>query len=143
MRRGKWTAAWLSLSLILAIASTGCRTGGAAEGGTAPDGSVIVMEGSELSGTLLDGLRIRVPAMLVTERSGQCPLIIFRGQRSMATQGNPSLYVDGTLMSDTCLLSQMPTSDVRSVEVYPSGNTSRPGIQRNPFGIILVFRNRA
>jgi hypothetical protein len=60
----------------------------------------------------------------------------------MATQGNPSVYLDGTLMSDTCLLSQMPASDIRSVEVYPSGNTSRPGIQRNPFGIIMVFRHR-
>jgi hypothetical protein len=135
MRRLAW------LALMLAVGACRSGGGGGAQGG-APDGSVIVVQGTELSGTLLEGLRIRVPAMLVTERPGQCPQIIFRGQRSMATQGNPSVYLDGTLMSDTCLLSQMPASDIRSVEVYPSGNTSRPGIQRNPFGIIMVFRHR-
>jgi hypothetical protein len=61
----------------------------------------------------------------------------------MTTQDNPSLYVDGTLMSDTCPLQQIPVTDVRSVEVYPGGIASRPGIRRNPFGIIMVFRNRA
>ena len=140
---GRSARAGALLLTAAVMAASACRTRAAGEGGGAPDGSVILVEGSELSGTVLDGLRIRVPAMLVTERPGQCPLIIFRGQRSAAAQGNPSLYVDGTLMSDTCLLSQMSTSDVRSVEVYPSGITSRAGIQRNPFGVILVFRNRA
>jgi hypothetical protein len=133
-------AAALSLALL---AGTACRTAGTGDGGPASDGSAILVEGSDLSGTLLDGLRIRIPAMLVTDRPGQCPQIVFRGQRSMVTQGNPSLYVDGTLMADTCLLAQIPTGDVRSVEVYPGGNTNRPGVRRNPFGVILVFRHRA
>jgi hypothetical protein len=130
---------------VLLLGLAGCRTSGG--GGTAApgsDGSMIQIDGSELSrGTLLDAIRIRVPAMLVTDRSGQCPLVMFRGQRSMTTQDNPSVYVDGTLMSDTCALQQISVTDVRSVEVYPGGLASRPGIRRNPFGIIMVFRNRA
>ena len=135
--------AWLATLLLVGAAA--CRTS-AGGGGTTDgsDGSMIQIEGSELSrGSLLDAIRIRVPAMLVTERSGQCPLVMFRGQRAMTTQDNPSLYVDNTLMSDTCPLQQIPVSDVRSVEVYPSGIASRPGIRRNPFGIIMVFRNPA
>ena len=127
------------------LALLACRSAGdpGAEG-AATDGSTIVVAGRDLSGyNLLDGLRIRVPAMLITDRAGQCPQIVFRGQRSMTTQGNPSLYVDGTLMTDTCPLNQIPTSDVMSVEVYPGGLTSRAGVRRNPFGIIMVFRNRA
>ena len=134
---------WL-LTLVL-VGTAACRTsagGGAAGDGS--DGSMIQIEGSQLSrGSLLDAIRIRVPAMQVTERSGQCPLVMFRGQRSMTTQDNPSIYVDGTLMSDTCPLQQIPVTDVRSVEVYPGGIASRAGIRRNPFGIIMVFRNRA
>jgi hypothetical protein len=138
--RVRW---WLAPVLLLGAAA--CRTSaGGGEGGAGSDASMIQIDGSELSrGTLLDAIRIRVPAMLVTERSGQCPLVMFRGQRAMTTQDNPSVYVDGTLMSDTCALQQISITDVRSVEVYPSGLASRPGLRRNPFGIIMVFRNRA
>jgi hypothetical protein len=133
------------LALLLLLIIMACRTSGGASGESAgSDGSMIQIDGTQLSsGSLLDAIRIRVPAMLVTERSGQCPLVMFRGQRSMTTQDDPSLYVDGTLMSDTCPLQQIPVTDVRSVEVYPSGIATRPGIRRNPFGIIMVFRNRA
>lgn len=107
------------------------------------DDAAIVVRGSELpTGTLLDALRSRVPTMTVATRTGECPRIMFRGPRSIRNQGNPSVYVDGTLMLDTCVLSQISTYDVDYVEVYPSGNSSRAGIQRNPFGIIIVSRQR-
>ena len=108
----------------------------------APDGSAIVVRGSQLSGTLLDGLRSRIPTMTVYTPPGECPHIVFRGQRSMRSQGDPSVYVDGTLMGDTCGLSQIFAGDVERVEIYPSGNTSRAGIQHNPFGLILIFRTQ-
>ena len=111
------------------------------ESGERPrDSAAIVVRGSELSGNLLEGLRSRIPTMTVSTPSGECPRIVFRGPRSIRNQGNPTVYVDGTLMSDTCVLYQISATDIDYVEVYPSGNTSRPGVQRNPFGLILVYR---
>ena len=86
--------------------------------------------------------RARIPAMMVTYPSNDCPRIMFRGRTSGRNQGNPSVYVDGTRMQDTCILSQINVADVDRVEVLPSGDTSRAGIQRNPAGLILVFRLR-
>ena len=45
-------------------------------------------------------------------------------------------------MVDTCVLAELAVSDVETIEVYPSGVSSRPGIERNPFGLILIFRQR-
>lgn len=104
------------------------------------DASAIVVRGSEIAGSLLDGLRTRVPMMTVSTPTGECPRIVFRGPRSMRNQGNPSVYVDGTLMRDTCVLYQISATDIDYVEVYPSGITSHAGVQRNPFGLILVYR---
>ena len=127
-----------------------CGTGGACGGRqnqqprerSASGGGVTVVQGSELSaGNLLDALRTRVPTMAVSTRSGECPRIVFRGVRSQ-NQGNPSVYVDGTRMLDTCVLTQIPAADVDYVEVHPSSASSPPGIQRNPFGLILVYRLR-
>jgi len=78
----------------------------------------------------------------VTYPTNDCPRIMFRGRTSGRNQGNPSVYVDGTLMHDTCILSQINVADVDRVEVFPSGNSSRGGISRNPAGLILVFRVR-
>jgi hypothetical protein len=120
----------------------GAQRQGPAGPSPGPDGSAIIVRGSELSGTLLDGLRVRVPTMMVSTQGGGCPNIMFRGPRSIRNQANPSVYVDGTLMVDTCILTQITASDVERVEIFPSGGTSRPGIQRNPFGVIMVFRVR-
>ncbi|MSR06652.1 MAG: hypothetical protein EXR93_06245 [Gemmatimonadetes bacterium] len=99
-----------------------------------------MVRGSDLNGNLLDALRMRVPAMVVSNTTGGCPRIVFRGQRSMGSQGSPSVYVDGTLMGDTCGLSQIQAAEVDHVEIYSSGNASQPGVQRNPNGLILIFR---
>lgn len=132
----------LALATTATVLACGARTsqpGTASKGG---DGSGTVVMGSELSGNFLQSLRNRVPSMSVSERSGQCPRITFRGQRSITNQQNPSVFVDGAMMLDTCILNQISTLDVERVEVFPSGNTSYPGIQRNPFGAILIFRVR-
>ncbi|HEX6559949.1 MAG TPA: hypothetical protein VF021_10815 [Longimicrobiales bacterium] len=106
------------------------------------DGSATVIRGSEFSGTVLEGLRTRYPAARISTEGSVCPRIMFRGQRSLQFQGNPGVYVDGTLMSDTCVLTQITSLDVDFIEVYPSGITSRATVQRNPFGLILVFRRK-
>jgi hypothetical protein len=122
----------------------GCsRTPAPQESGERPrDSAAIVVRGSELSGNLLEGLRSRIPTMTVSTPTGECPRIVFRGPRSIRNQGNPTVYVDGTLMRDTCVLYQMSATDIDYVEIYPSGIASHPGVQRNPFGLILVYRLR-
>jgi hypothetical protein len=136
------TGRFFHLALCAVVAS--CASGQTAQNDPEPtrDGSAIVVRGSEIAGNLLDGLRVRIPTMRVSTPTGECPRIVFRGPRSIRNQGNPSVYVDGTLMRDTCVLTQISASDVDHVEVYPSGITSHAGVQRNPFGLILVYRLR-
>lgn len=131
-----------TLRLMAALLCAGCAGSTSSRSDPAPDISAIVVRGSEMSGTLLDGLRTHVPTMKVDQGGGQCPSIMFRGPRSIRNQQNPSVYVDGTLMLDTCILTQIPSHDVETVEVFPSGITSKPGILRNPFGVIVVQRLR-
>ena len=101
-----------------------------------PNSSAQVIKGSEMSGNLLDGLRRRVTSMNVTYPSGRCPRITFRGR---PTTGNPSVYVDGTLMVDTCVLMSLSTVEIDRVEIYPSGGTIGTGMQSNPNGVIVVY----
>jgi hypothetical protein len=125
---------------ILVLVVTACSAGRAGGEGTANNGSATVVRGSELGGNLLESLRGRVPSMTISYAAGGCPHIEFRGMRSARFQGNPDVYVDGARMLDTCILTQIGSNDIDYVEVYPSGHATRPGIQRSPFGLILVFR---
>lgn len=136
------TQRFFRLALCGALASCATKQTGQNDSEPIRDPSAIVVRGSDLTGNLLDGLRTRIPAMRVSTPAGECPRIVFRGPRSIRNQGNPSVYVDGTLMRDTCVLNQISATDVDHVEVYPSGNTSHVGVQRNPFGLILVYRLR-
>ena len=104
--------------------------------------SAIIVQGSTLSGNLLDALRYRVPSIQVSTSGAECPTILFRGIRSLGNQRNPTVYVDGTRMSDTCILQQLSASDIDYIELYPSGNTTRTAYERNPFGLILIFSKR-
>lgn len=105
-----------------------------------PDGSALILRGADLGGNnLLDALRTRVQNVTVTYTQIGCPRITLRGRRA---GGNPGIYIDGTLLGDTCALQDLSSSDVEFVEIYRSGNTRRPGIRSNPNGLILVFRAR-
>ncbi|MGQ0560278.1 MAG: TonB-dependent receptor plug domain-containing protein [Gemmatimonadota bacterium] len=133
------------MAVTLAVCSLwACGAGRAPERAksSAPSGSATVLHGSDMTGNLLEGIRGRVPGMLISERSGECPRVLFRGMRSVRAQGSPGIYVDGTRMLDTCILTQISASDIDFVEVYPNGDATRPGIARNPFGLILVFRRQ-
>lgn len=129
----------LLLVLVTGVVACSSRAGQPSEN-RAGTGSATVVRGSELGGDLLQGLRNRVPSMTVSERSGECPMILFRGQRSINSQRNPDVYVDGTRVFDTCILNQISTMAIDSVEVYPNGDAMRPGVQQSPFGVILIFR---
>ena len=130
--------------LVLSALLVGCAAARQAESDdqATPDRSAILVRGSDISGTVLDGLGTRIPAMQVTNDAAGCPRVIFRGQRSIQYQGNPSVYVDGTQLIDTCMLQQIPANDVDFIEVYPSGSAPLPAIRRNPFGLILIYRRR-
>ena len=130
------------LLALVSAAAIGCsgRTSTDADG---PSAGAIVLRGAELPSTnLLDAMRGRISSMTVSTRSGECPRITFRGQRSVRNQENPGVYVDGTRMLDTCILTQIPTSEIDFVEVYPGGNSARSNIPRNGFGLIVIFRRR-
>lgn len=130
---------WYATALFLSLAA--CTAAGhQASADARPDGSAIVVQGSDLSGSVIDALRSRVAGMTISNRSGECPQIMFRGPRSVRNQRNPTVYVDGTMMLDTCILQQINAADVDRIELYPSGIISKPAIQRDPFGIIMVYR---
>ena len=127
------------VALVLVAACTRARSE-AARPVASSDASALVIQGSDLVGDVLDALRQRVQNMTVTYPVNGCPRIAFRGHR---TSGNPSVYVDGTLIGDTCVLTQISSNDIDRVEVYRSGGASRAGIPGNPNGVILVYRIRS
>jgi hypothetical protein len=131
------------LLLALACAAAVACSGRSRAEGDAPSAGAIVLRGADLPSTsLLDAMRGRVSAMTVSTPSGECPRIVFRGRRSVNNQENPSVYVDGTRMVDTCILSQIATREIDYVEIYPGGSSSRADIPRNAFGVIIIYRHR-
>jgi hypothetical protein len=96
-----------------------------------------------MTGTILNTLRSRIPSMRVSvDPASRCPLIAFRGDLSARNQAQPSIYVDGTLTADTCVLDMVPGHDVERIEVYTSGDTPHSEIRRNSSGVILIFRRQ-
>jgi hypothetical protein len=129
--------------LLLCCVLIGCagqRTGTdkANEAATRPG---LVMRGTEMSGSVINALQTRMPSARINTR-GPCPQIVFRGDLSARNPTNPSVYVDGTLMGDTCVLNSIYAQDVDRVEIYSNGNTPYSTIQRNASGVILIFRRR-
>jgi hypothetical protein len=108
----------------------------------ATSANAIVIQGTEMTGTILNTLRTRVPSMRVVTDGGRCPRIAFRGDLSARNQVPPSIYVDGTLTADTCVLDMVPGHEVERIEVYTSGDTPHSEIRRNSSGVILIYRRR-
>jgi TonB-dependent receptor-like protein len=106
-------------------------------------GSGTVIGRSQLGragGDLLTALQGRVPNLRVERIPGRrCPLVIMRGERTLNGSPDPVIYVDGTSMNDTCILTQLRAADVSSVELYPGGVSMRAGYGASPNGLILVF----
>ncbi|HET7233024.1 MAG TPA: hypothetical protein VFJ16_23645 [Longimicrobium sp.] len=106
-------------------------------------GSGTVVDDRQLGhagGDLLTALQGRVPNLRVERIPGRrCPMVVMRGERTMNGSPDPVVYVDGTVMNDTCILSQLRASEVASVELYPGGISPRAGYGMSPNGLILVF----
>ena len=126
--------------LCCVIGACSTRQASEKQTGTA-NTSAIVIPGSEIAGSALQAIRTRIPAARIST-AGTCPRIEFRGARSLNNQPEPSIYVDGTLMGDTCALNAIFGSDIDRIEVYPSGDTPNASVRRNPSGVILIFRVR-
>src|SRR5688572_20925405 len=94
------------LLALLSAATMGCSGRANVDSGDATNGNAIVVRGADMRpGNLLDALRGRAATMTITTtRADECPRIVFRGQRSVMSQENPGIYVDGTRMLDTCIL---------------------------------------
>jgi hypothetical protein len=104
-------------------------------------GMATVVTGAQIrsgGSTLLEGLRTRI-ANLRVERSDRCPEVRLRGQRSVAGNSNPAVYVNGTRAANTCVLEQIQPVDIEAVEVYANGVSNRPGYRNSPTGLVLVF----
>ena len=91
-------------------------------------------------GDLLTALQGRVPNLRVERIPGRrCPMVVMRGERTLIGSPDPTVYVDGTAMTDTCILAQLRASEVWWVELYPGGIAPRPGYGSGTNGLILVF----
>lgn len=149
-----------AVGCVVVIASLGCLGGvgpgeGAGPGQAEPrgadsadaggnTGNAYVIERAELVSddrTVLAVMVGRIPNMRV-ERTGRCPRIAFRGAVIEAEVSNPLVYIDGTRATDTCVLDGLSASDMRLVEVYPTGRTTRAGYATSAHGLILLFSRR-
>ena len=88
------------------------------------------------AGRLLNALRQKVSGMTVAQGQSGCPAITLRGRR---LAGNPSIFVDGTRMADSCALVDLTTTDVDRVEIY-RGAAGPAQVAGNPNGSIVVYR---
>ncbi len=109
---------------------------------SATSANAIVIRNDDMTGTILNTLRTRIPSMRVSMQSDRCPRIAFRGDLSARNTPGPTIYIDGTLTADSCVLDMVPGHDVDRIEVYTSGSTPHSGIRRNPAGVILIFRRQ-
>jgi hypothetical protein len=129
-----------SIFAVLSLALLGCGRVARRDDNEASRTSGIVLRGSELTSNLLDGIRARIPGTTISYQRGGCPRILFRGRRSVDQYGTPSVYVDGTLTIDTCVLTTLSVTEIDRVEVFTGGNTSRADVRPNPSGLIFVYR---
>jgi hypothetical protein len=135
----------LAATAVLLVISAACAHGTRMSSGDAPaqpreNRTVWVVEGSEMTAgfTVLEGLRSRFPAVQVRS-SQRCPELVIRGRSSIQGSSAPLVYVDGQRAADACILSLIRAAEVNRVEVYPTGQTSRPGYFSNGTGLVLVF----
>lgn len=109
------------------------------------DGAVVI-SGAALedgSGTVLAALQGKVPSMRIQRHPDRCPEVTLRSATSYRSIPNPHIYVDGIRATDTCILEQLRSQDVASIEIYPLGVTKRPGYGMNANGLILIFMRSA
>lgn len=132
--------------LISACSSLRSDNDTAPGGGLSMDDGAIVLAGVALRdgrGDVLNAMVGKVPNFRLQRVRERCPQITLRNAVSFQSLVNPHVYVDGVRATDTCILDDMQTADVRRVEVYPTGVTNRPGYGRHAHGLILIFMRDA
>lgn len=114
-----------------------------------PD-NAIVLDYERLHRTddwLLQAMESYIPQVRVNYNPGttagdRCPLVSLRGPLTGTALSNPLVYLNGTRMTNTCILTRIRTGELERVEIYPSGFTARSGYVTHPHGLILVFSRR-
>jgi len=112
------------------------------EGGIRNENGATIISGRALDdqrGSLLDTMEGRVPGMQIQRHPDRCPDVALRSHIPLNSPISPQVYVDGTRTSDTCILNQLTTDNVESIEIYPMGVTMRPGYATHAHGLILIF----
>jgi hypothetical protein len=100
-----------------------------------------IIRSTEISGSVLQALRTKIPSVRISTATG-CPQIAFRGSLSASNQPQPTVYINGTLLADTCALTTVSANEIERIEVYTSGQTPYANIRRNPAGVIIVYQKR-
>ncbi|MGD2121584.1 MAG: hypothetical protein PVJ76_07560 [Gemmatimonadota bacterium] len=111
-------------------------------GGIRNENGATIISGRALDdrrGSLLDTMEGRVPGMQIQRHPDRCPEVTLRSHIPYNSPIDPLIYVDGTRTGDTCILNQLTTDNVESIEIYPMGVTMRPGYATHAHGLILVF----
>ncbi len=118
-----------------------------AAAGLPPSANAMILQRNELDAqqgqTVLDVMRADLPAVHIATAATGCPSLAMRGPNVFPGISEPTVYLDGQPASNTCLLEELPADQVARVEVYPMGNTPRPGYEPNSSGLILLFSRRA
>lgn len=113
-----------------------------------PPDNAIVLDFDRLQSSdesLLQAMESYVPSVQVNHSNTLtelCPRVSLRGPLTGSHYSNPLVYVNGTRMTNTCVLRNLRTVDLEQVELYPTGFTSRSGYVTHPHGLILVFSRR-
>lgn len=139
-------SAVVSICITAALAAA-CGTANltTVRGDAAIPSNATVIDRNHLQAGGADLLRVivgRVPGLLV-DYSRPCPELQLRGRKGVSRPPAPSIFVNGTRTSNTCVLTMIRPDEVARVEVYPGGITRRPGYTPNSDGLILVFLRRA
>jgi hypothetical protein len=147
MRLRPLISSGLLAAAVLTAGCAGAGTSGSDAIALSPtrSGNAFVLAGDQLwqrSSDLLSIISNRISAVQV-RRSGHCPNITMRGQKTYIGPTDADIYVNGTRAGNTCLLELMRTEDVERVEVYPMGVTGTPGVAPNPNGVILIYLRTA
>ena len=138
--RMAWVAA-VAASACAAPRGTDHTAAGREHRGHPPSAVLDREELAAETGMLLDVMARRIPVMRINfERA--CPTITLRGVNTVPGLTEPEVYVDGLRGADTCILNHLATADVRLVEIYSQGVTSRPGYVTSARGLVLVFTRR-
>jgi hypothetical protein len=133
------TVAFLGALLCWSCAAASAPT--RANGATAGVGNAVVIDDESIDpsrGSLLDIMQDHVRGMSVA-REGDCPHIVLRAGAGRSQAPEALVYIDGQRFSDTCVLDTLNLETIGSIEVFPSGVTTRPGYFSNRGGLILVF----